>query len=262
MRDLKPTAIARGVSLAAVALVLCACGEDSGGPALAIPPDNAVLIDETNAQALITKAIEIGDAVLDPIELLLFTNDNADCDTPSVDGVITSSGTDSATSYNVDYQFTACVADGSPATLTGTLDANGTVNSNGDYSDNIRGTLDGVHGTDGSFELNAFEYRRTGNEFTGNYAIERLNFSYSPATDGFAANITSDLTGNDFITSCPNEPSGGTLTIIGASDTQARISIDVINSEITLEVDTGSGFTEVLSDPPTNSMRFTCADFF
>lgn len=249
-------------------------------------PSGAVTITEDNAKEVITAAVVEGGAlldivdvatavevtqapnVMDIIEIAINTTKNTDfsvvsstptgvvfTETCTGGGTVSGDITETESSAVGTVTFTNCVELG--VTLNGTLNLNFTWNNaTGDYSDTISGTFSGTTSGE-TVTISGLDYNETGNEFNGEYSLNR----YTSSTDfssggGFLTQLLQAIVGNDFV-QCPRS---GIILVTGANNTQAKGTIITgasVLSEVSIEVNDGSGtFTEIPNSP------FPCTEIF
>lgn len=136
--------------------------------------------------------------------------------------------------------------EGFGVTINGTLNIGGSWNdSTGDYTDTASGSITVTYNSTSTVvNVKNLSFKETGNDFTGAYTISKMNYSYDPGSNGFSVGITTALNGiND---DCPT----GAVLLKGADKTQVQATFNGATANtITVEVDTGSGFTAAIGSP-------------
>ncbi len=154
--------------------------------------------------------------------------------------------------------FNQCTEAG--ITLNGTVTFSQSIDSSDStYAITMAGNLSGSDGVD-SVTLNNLSFDQTGDLDTGASTINTFTFSVDFSDGGgFSAELLAAIVSNEGL-SCPVSPSSGVVLVTGASNTQAKGTVNG-DGTVTVEFNPGSG-TFIPVTTPGDGSPYPCSDFF
>lgn len=267
--------------VSSLAIFGCSSSDDGGGTTL-------TTITEANAAEMVAAATESGMALMPLLDVLtavevdqtlsakdvinaaidkVKTFDGGYANRPTAvtfsddctdGGTVSGDETDTITADTMGVTGTAIFinCEESGITINGSISYSLSLTiSTQDYTGAFSGNLSGTDGIE-SASLTGMDILMSGNDSTGLYSLDPYTFTASvTGVGGFSTRLLAPIMGDENY-NCPINPMSGIILVTGASNTQAKGTINSVGN-VTIEFNDGTGtFTEVPGSP------FPCSDFF
>ncbi len=237
-----------GASLVtATAITMTGCSSSSSGGGV---PANATVFGTANAQAALIDAFAVAALFVETVEVAVVNSISVPCASGSIteSGGIPVVGPPTNTTWSGSITFNSCDIGGG-IVIGGNISYTITEDSTGPESTDVTGNVTFTESGE-TITISALNFKETGNSSGGgNYSTNIFSFSLSSSLGGgFLAELTQPLVGTDL----ENCPDSGVVLLTGGTNTFVQgtfVDTGSSDSNVTIEVDTGTGFSEISGSP-------------